>query len=122
METAASVSKSGHVAATGHDHIGVAVLVVAGPLPDADAFGAVLNSGIHRQPLRRRMFTRDHDIDVMAAAQAVIHHRQEAICIRRKINAHDIGFFVHDMIDETGVLMRESVVILPPDMRGQQIV
>jgi hypothetical protein len=26
------------------------------------------------------------------------------------------------MIDETGILMAEAVVILPPDMRGQEIV
>jgi hypothetical protein len=82
----------------------------------------MFDGGVHRQPLRRRMFARDHDVDVMAAAQAVIHHRQQAVGIRRQINAHDLGLLVHDVIDETGILMREAVVILPPDMRGQQVV
>ena len=91
----------GHVAAAGHDHVRLDVLVVAGPLPDADAFGAVLDGGIHRQPLRRRMFAGDHDIDVVPAAQAVVHHRQQAVGIRRQINAHDLGLLVHDVIDET---------------------
>ena len=112
----------GHVAAAGHDHVGRDVLVVAGPLPDADALGAVLDGGVHRQPLRRRVFARDHDVDVMAAAQAVIHHRQQAVGIRRQIDAHDLGLLVHDVVDEAGVLMREAVVILAPDVRGQQVV
>ena len=79
----------GHVATAGHDHVGLDALVVAGPLPDADALGAMLDGGVHRQPLRRRVFARDHDIDVMAAAQAMVHHRQQAVGIRRQIDAHD---------------------------------
>ena len=112
----------GHVAAAGHDHVGRDALVVAGPLPDADALGAVLDGGVHRQPLRRRVLARDHDVDVMAAAQAVVHHRQQAVGIRRQVDAHDLGLLVHDVVDETGILVREAVVILPPDVRGQQVV
>src|ERR1019366_7346730 len=112
----------GYVAAAGHDHVRRNGLVVAGPLPDADAFGAVLDGGVHRQPLWRRMFARDHDVDVMAAAQGGGHHRQQAVCIRRKVNAHHLSFLVHDMIYETGVLMCETVVILTPDVRGQKVV
>jgi len=112
----------GHVAAAGHDHVGCNALVVARPLPDADALGAVLDGGVHRQPLRRRMFARDYDVDVMPAAQTMIHHRQQAVGIRRKINAHDLGFLVHDVVNEAGILVREAVVILAPDMRGQQVV
>ena len=86
------------------------------------ALSAVLDGGVHRQPLRRRVFARNHDVDVMPAAQAVVHHRQQAVCIRRKVNAHDLGLLVHDVIDETGILVSETVVILAPDMRGQQVV
>src|SRR5260370_39338422 len=39
-----------------------------------------------------------------------------------KVNAHDLGLLVVDDVNETGIVMRESVVILAPDMRGQQIV
>jgi len=112
----------GHVATTGHDHVGRNILVIAGPRPDADALGAVLDGGVHRQPLRRRVFARDHDVDVMATAEAVVHYRQQAVCIRRKVNTHDLGFLIHDMVDETGILVCETVVILAPDMRCQQVV
>ena len=74
------------------------------------------------EPLRRRVFARYHHVDVMAAAQAVVHHRQQAVGIRRKVNAHDLGLLVDDVVDETGILVGEAVVILPPDMRGQQVV
>jgi hypothetical protein len=86
----------GHVATAGHDHVGCNVLVVTGLRPNADALGAVLEGGVHRQPLRRRVFASDHDVDVMAVAQAVVHHRQQAvyIYIRRKVNADDLGFLV----------------------------
>ena len=49
----------GHVAAAGHDHVGRRALVVAGPRPDADALGAVLDGGVHRQPLRRGVLARN---------------------------------------------------------------
>ena len=58
----------------------------------------------------------------MAAAQAVVHHRQQAVGIRRKINPHDLGFLVDDVVDEAGILVGEAVVILAPDMGGQQVV
>ena len=112
----------GHVATAGHDHIGCSALVVAGPMPDADAFGAMLDGGVHGQPLRRLIFARDHNVDVVAAAQAMIPDGEQAVGIRRQIDAHDGGFFIHDVINETRVLMREAVVHLLPDMGGQQII
>ena len=111
-----------YIAAASHDHVGRSAPVVAGPLPDADPRSAVLYGGVHFQPVRRRVFAGDHDVDVMTAAQAMIHHRQQAVCIRRKVNSNDLGLLVHDQIDETGILVSEPVVILAPDMRSQQVV
>jgi len=105
-----------HVATAGHDHVRSDALVVAGPLPDADALDAVFDGRVHRQPLRRRVFARDHHVDVVAAAQAVVHHREEAVGISRQVHTHDLGLFVYDEVDEPGILVREAVVILPPDV------
>ena len=82
----------------------------------------MLDGLVHRQPLRGRLFASDDDIHVIAAAQAVIGDRQEGIGIRRQIDAHDLRFFVDHVIDKAGVLVTEAVVILPPDVRGQQII
>ena len=110
------------VAAAGHDDIGRDFLIVARPRPDADAFGAMLDRGVHREPLRRGMFSRDDDVDVMAAAQAVIHDGEQTVSVRRQIDAHDLGLLIHDVIDESGILMGETVVILTPDVRGEQVI
>ena len=89
-----------HVAAARHDHVRFAALVVARPLPDADTGGAVLDGGVHVEPLRRGLFAGDDDVHVVAAAQAVIGHRQQRVGIRRQIDADDFGLLVHDVIDE----------------------
>jgi hypothetical protein len=62
----------------------------------------------------------DDDVDIITATQAVIRDRQQRVGIRRKIDADDIGFLVHDVIDEAGVLMTEPVVILPPDVEDSR--
>ena len=107
-----------HVAAAGHHHVRLAALIVAGPLPDAEALGAMHDRGVDGQPLRQRMLARHHHVDIMAAAQAVVHDRQQAVGVRRQVDPHDIGFLGDDVVEEAGVLMGEAVVILLPDMRG----
>ena len=78
--------------------------------------------GVHGQPLRQRVFARNHHVDVMPAAQAVVEDRQQAIGVGRKINAHDIRLLVDHVVEKTGILVREAVVILLPDVGGEQIV
>ena len=68
------------------------------------------------------MLAGDDDVDVVAAAQAVIGDRQQRIRVGRQIDAHDVGLLVHHVIDEAGILVGEAVVILPPDVRREQIV
>ena len=106
-----------HVAAAGHHHVGLAALVVAGPFPDADARRAVLDRLVHGQPLRRGLFAGDDDVDVVAALQAMVGDRKQAIGVRRQIDANDLGLLVGHVVDEAGILMAEAVVVLPPDMR-----
>ena len=77
---------------------------------------------VHRQPLRSRLFARDDDVHIVTAAQTVIGDRQQRVGIRRQIDANDLRFLVHDVVDEAGVLVAEPVVILPPDVGGQQII
>jgi len=97
-------------------------MVVAGPLPDANPFRAMRHGGVHVQPLRKGVFAGHHDVDVVSAAQTVIKDREQAIGIRRQINAHNIGLLVDDMVEETGILVGKAIVILLPDMRGEQII
>ena len=108
-----------HVTAAGHHDIGLTALVVAGPLPDAEACFAVLDRLVHRQPLRSGLLARDDDVDVVSAAQAMVGDRQQAVGVGRQIDADDFGFLVDDVVDESRVLMAEAVVVLAPDMARQ---
>ena len=47
---------------------------------------------------------------------------EQRVGVRRKVNAHDVGLLVGDKIDETRILVAEAVVILLPDVRGQEII
>ena len=110
------------VPATGHDHVRLGILIVAGPWPDPDAFRAVHHRRVHGQPLGQRVLSCHHDVDIVPAAQAVIDDGQQAVGVGRQVHAYDVGLLVDDVVEKTGVLMREAVVVLLPDMRGEQIV
>ena len=112
----------GDISGAGHDDIWLPALVVAGPFPNADACGAMFDGGIHVQPLQGWLFPGNDDVDIVTAAQAVVRHRQQRVRIRGQIDANDLGLFVDDMIDEARVLVAEAIVVLPPDMRRQQII
>ena len=77
---------------------------------------------VHGQPLGQGVFARDHHVDVVPAAQAVIEDREQAVGVGRKVDAHDVGLLVDDVVEEAGILVREAVVILLPDVGGEQIV
>jgi hypothetical protein len=112
----------GHVAAARHDNIQFAAPVVARPRPDPDSSGAVLDGGVHVEPLWVGLFAGDDDIHVAAAPQAVVRHREQRVRIWGQIDADDFSLLVYDVIDEAWVLMGEAVVILPPDMGRKQVV
>ena len=110
------------VSGTRHHYIRLASLVRAGPVPDTNPLRTMFDRCFHIEILQRRLFAGDDHIDVVAAAQTVISHREQGVGIGRKINSDDLGFLVHDMINETWILMAETIVILPPNMGSQQIV
>ena len=114
--------KRRRVAAAGHDDVRLLTLVGGCPLPDADALSAVLYGLLHSQPLWTRMFGGDDDVHVVAGADAVVKAAQQAVCIRRQVQADNVGLLVGDVVEEAGVLMREAVVILLPDVGGEDVV
>ena len=110
-----------YVAGGGEHDVGVAV-VVAGPVPDAEAAGAVPGGVVDVEPGRCGLLAGDDDVDVVAAAQAVVGHRQQRVGVRRQVDPYHLGLLVHDVVDEAGVLVGEAVVVLPPHVRGEQVV
>ena len=98
-----------------HD-IGLAAHVGARPIPDAESARAVRDRLLHREVVERRLLARDDHVDVVAAAQAVVGHRQQAVRVRRQVHANHLGLLIDHVVDEPWVLVREAVVVLPPDM------
>ena len=77
---------------------------------------------VHGQVLQRRLLARHHHVDVVPAAQAVIHHRQQGVGVRGQVHPDDVRLLVHHVVDEPRILVGEAVVVLPPDVRRQQVV
>ncbi len=48
--------------------------------------------------------------------------RQQRVGVRWQVDPDDLGLLVHDDVEEAGILMAESVVILAPYVRGEQVV
>ena len=88
------------------------------PSPRAQCRSAVSRSSQSKHGL----LAGHHDVDVVRALQAVPHRRQQGVGVRRQVDADDLGLLVDDVVDEAGVLVREAVVVLPPHVRGQQVV
>ncbi len=63
-----------------------------------------------------------HDVHVVPAAQAMVHHREQAIGVGRQVHPHDFRLFVDHVIDEARILMGEAVVILAPDVGRQDVI
>ena len=119
--TAASVSSVGTSPAQAITTSGSpASLLAQCQMPGAG--GAVADGRVDVEPLPLRLLAGDDQVDVVAAAQAVIGDRQQAVGVGRQIDARDVGLLVGDVIDEARVLVGEAVVVLPPDMGGEQVV
>ena len=118
--TAASDFLGGDVSGGGDDHIRLRALVIARLGPYPEPFGAVRNGLVHGHVLEMLLFVRNDDVDVVGALKAVIRDAQERVGVRRQIDAADVWTLVHHQIEEARVLVREAVVVLAPDRRGNQ--
>src|ERR1019366_6486893 len=56
-------------------------------------------------------------IVAMARTQAMIRHAEQAVRVGRQINTDHIRAFVGDHVEKSGILVGDTVVILPPDQR-----
>jgi hypothetical protein len=71
---------------------------------------------LDRKVVQRGLFTGDDDVDVVPRTQAVVGDREQGVRVRRQVDADYLGLLIDDVVDEAGVLVREAVVILTPDV------
>jgi hypothetical protein len=110
------------IAAAGHHHVQFTILVVAGPLPDAHSLRAMHDCLVHSEPLRQGVLASHDDVHIIAAAQAVIEGRQQVVRIGRQVGPNNFGLLVDHMVEETGILVGEAVVVLLPDVGREHLV
>ena len=108
-----------NVSGAGHHHIRIAA-IVAGPFPDARTGGAMADGTFDVESLPGGLFARDDQVDVTAAAQAMIRDGQEAVRVRRQIDPDNVRLLVCKMSDETRILVGKSVMVLPPHVRSRR--
>jgi hypothetical protein len=104
----------GHVAGAGEHDIGLRTSVARGPIPNSDPARAVRDRLVHRQEVQRGLLAGDDHVDVVAAAQAVVSDREQAVAVGREVDPDDLRLLVDDVVDEARVLVREPVVVLAP--------
>ena len=89
------------VAAAGHYDIRFIAPVIACPPPYTDALSTMSDRSFHIQPLWPGVFGCYNHIYIISASQTMVDNRKQAISVRRKVNAHNIGFFIRDMYPTT---------------------
>jgi len=72
------------------------------------------------EPLELGLLAAGDDVDVVAAAQAVIENVEQAIGIGRVVNANDFAAPLQGVVNKAGRLMAESIVIVAPAVAGEQ--
>lgn len=56
-----------------------------------------------------------YQVDVILRPQAMRHHRQRTVGVRREVNPNHVPWQSEHLADEARVLMRVAVVLLSPE-------
>src|SRR5450759_789440 len=79
----------------------------------------MLDGLFNREPLELRLLVYHHQVDVVAAAEAVVSDGEERVGVGREVDARDAAALRHHYVNQSGSLMAETVVIVAP-ARGRE--
>ena len=94
-----------------HDEIRLDTCVVGSPLPDTETFATMSDRILHVQELQVLLLIGDDDVDVVDAAEAVVHGAEQAVAVWWEVDPNNFWALVRDDIKEAGILVGEAVVI-----------
>ena len=75
---------------------------------------------VERQPLQLRLLSAGDHVDVIPAAQAVIEHVQQAVGIRRIVDANHFAAPLQRVVHKSRRLVAEAIVIVSPGVAGDE--
>ncbi len=90
-------------------------MVVASPIPNADTLGAMFDRRFHIQVLQMHLLVGNDHVHVVQASQAVVSDGEQAVGVGGQVDSDDVGTLVDHNVEKPRILVREAVVILPPD-------
>jgi hypothetical protein len=127
---------SADITARGHDQVGILSSIGGELRPDTNTLGAMLDGSVHGEVLKMLLLIRNNNVDVVDGSETMVHDcgklvkirqrsrvrhtRKQTVAIRRKVDADNLGALVGDNVEETGILVSETVVILTPDNGSQE--
>src|ERR1700733_1970414 len=74
----------------------------------------------HVQPLQLGLLPAGDNVDIVAAAQAVIEDAQQTVTVRRIVDTDGIASTCEGVVHKAGGLVAEAVVIISPCMTREQ--
>jgi hypothetical protein len=80
----------------------------------------MLESLIHVQPLKLRLFAAGDDIHVIAAAQAMVEDAEQAVGVRWIVHADHFAPARQRIVHVPGCLVAEAIVVVAPCMTCEQ--
>ena len=90
------------------------------PTPTSTRRARSVRSRLHVEALELRLLVDHDEVHVVAAAQAVVGDRQQAVGVGRQVDAGHAPPLGQDHVDQPGALMAEPVVVVAPASGGQQ--
>ena len=75
---------------------------------------------VEGEPLQFGLLAAGDDVDVIAAAQAVIENVEQAIGVGRIVNANHFATALQRVVHKSGGLVAETVVIVAPGVAGEE--
>ncbi len=105
-----------HIAGTSAHHVRLLTAVVGCKLPHRRTSRAMFERFVHVQPLKLRLFTAGYDVDVVSAPQTMVKDIQQTIAIRWIVHTDGFTPARQRVVDKSGRLMAEPVVIVSSGM------
>ena len=93
---------------------------VPGPAPRSTPRRAVRGRRLEVEVLELRLLVDHDEVHVVVAAEAVVGHREQAVGVRRQVDAGHLALLGAHGVDQARALVAEAVVVVAPAGRGQQ--